>query len=103
MAPPKPMSPATDPTELIGMISVGSVIINPDQDCCPKNAMLKSSRAKLTDTCGTKITAGISAALIPSASFLEKFKEYPVFSSLLENQPPRKLPSPDAAYGIHAK
>ena len=35
-------------------MSVGSVMINPDQDCWQKNAMLNNPSAHATGTCGTR-------------------------------------------------
>jgi hypothetical protein len=78
------------------------VIINPDHDCCAKNAMLNSANAYETGTCGTSITAGIMAALMPRTSFRARLSDRPLRSKRLEHQPPMKLPMPDAAYGIHA-
>src|ERR1700733_9571166 len=97
MAPPNPIKPATEPTEVRGKTSVGRVMISPDQDCWPKKAMLKSNKAKLTETCGTRITAGMSAALRPRGSLREKLRECPCRNNRLENQPPAKLPKPEAA------
>ena len=45
---------------------------------------------------------GISAALAPSATLRETLSERPRFSIQLESQPPHRLPTPTAAYGIHA-
>src|ERR1700677_630867 len=102
MPPPNPTSPATDPTADRGKMSAGSVMINPDQDCWQKNAMLNSIKAHPTGTCGTSITTGIISALRPSTNFLEKSSDRPLLRSVLDSHPPRKLPTPDAAYGIQA-
>src|ERR1035438_10142471 len=102
-APPMPTSPATEPTAARGKMSAGTVITSVDQDCCPKNAMAKSTIAHCTGACVTKKIHGMNAALAPSASLREKSSEWPVRIRWLENHPPDRLPTPEAAKGIHAK
>src|SRR5438445_9837008 len=102
MARPKPIRPDTDPTAESGKMSAGRVIIKPDHDCWQKNATLNNANAQPTGTYGTNITTGMNSALRPSANLREKSSDRPLFSRALDNHPPRKLPTPDAAYGIHA-
>src|ERR1700744_1863369 len=102
IAPPKPIMPATDHTIVRGKKSVGRVMIRLDQACWQKNAMLNNTIAVWTGETDTSITTGMPAAQRPSASLRAKSREYPRRSSQLENQPPAKLPTPEAAYGIHA-
>ena len=45
----------------------------------------------------TGMTTGINAALRPRASLREKLSEWPLCNKRLENQPPKKLPTPEAA------
>src|SRR5438128_10933346 len=97
MEPPKPTSPATEPTALCGNKSAGRIMTSVDQDCCPKNATLKSAIAISTGERDTKATSGITAALIPRAVLRAKFNERPRCKSQLENQPPVTLPTPAAA------
>src|ERR1041384_8188549 len=101
--PPKPTSPATVPTADNGNTSAGMVMIIPDHDCCAKKAMLNSAIAYPTGTCVTSMTAVIINALIPKTHLREASRDFPLRSSWLEVQPPRKLPTPEAAYGIQAK
>src|SRR5215475_10926411 len=102
MAPPKPTRPATEPTASRGNKSAGTIITSVDHDCCPKKAMLNSTIASSTGVFVTKNATGITAALRPNAILREKFSERPDFTSRLENQPPQRLPTPEAAYGIQA-
>src|SRR5947207_14251881 len=102
MAPPNPTRPATDPTAFLGNRSAGKIITSVDHDCWPKNAMLNSTMASSTGVLVTKYATGIMAALNPSASLRDKLSVSPAFSNRLENQPPHRQPTPDAAYGIHA-
>src|SRR5580692_3984869 len=87
----------SDPTAFSGKMSAGSVMMRPDHDCWQKNAMLNNPNAQATGTCGTRITTGMNSALMPRASFREKSSDFPRLSSTLENHPPRKLPTPEAA------
>src|ERR1019366_5644898 len=96
-APPMPTSPATEPTAARGKMSAGTIIPRADQDCCPKNAIAKSTMAHWTGAWVTKKIHGMSAALTPSASLREKSREWPVRIRRLENQPPERLPTPEAA------
>ena len=64
--------------------------------------MLNSTIASSTGACVTKYATGITAALSPSASLRDTLSERPACSRRLENQPPHRLPMPEAAYGIHA-
>src|ERR1039458_10193573 len=102
-APPIPTSPATEPTAARGKMSAGTIITSVDQDCWPKNAMANSTMAHWAGACVTKKIHGMSAALAPSASLREKSSEWPERIRRLENQPPERLPTPEAAKGIHAK
>src|SRR5271157_6001828 len=98
-----PTSPATEPTAARGKMSAGKVITSADQDCWPKNATAKSTMAHWTGAWVTKKIHGMSAALEPSASLREKSSEWPERIRREESQPPERLPTPEAAKGIHAK
>ena len=79
-------------------MSVGKIITSVDHDCCPKNATLKIKITQPTEcSCGTNITHGMSAALAPSASLRDQFTDTPRLSSQLENPPPTRQPTPEAA------
>ena len=97
MAPPKPTRPATDATIRRAKISVGTIMTSVDQDCWPKNAMLKRTMASSTGTWVTKMMSGMTAALAPSAILRAELIGGPCCSSQLENHPPSKLPMPAAA------
>src|ERR1017187_10167329 len=102
-APPMPTSPAPEPTAARGKMSAGTIITRVDQDCCPKNAIAKSTMAHWTGAWVTKKIHGMRAALAPRANLREKSREWPVRIRREENQPPVRLPTPEAAKGIHAK
>ncbi len=69
IAPPKPTSPATEPTTLAGKRSVGRTITSVDHDCCPKYARLKIASAHATGSRGTSRMDGITAALKSQRQF----------------------------------
>jgi hypothetical protein len=96
MALPNPTNPTTDATTRRSNRSVGTIMTRVDHDCWPKKAMLNNTMAHSTGTRVTKMITGIIAALRPSASLRDRLTERPLRINQLENQPPVRLPMPDA-------
>ena len=79
-------------------MSVGRIITSVDHDCWPKKARLNKKITQPTECIwGTNITHGMSAALAPRASLRDPFTDTPRLSSQLENPPPTRQPTPEAA------